>query len=133
MANHRADRTLQAVKILLVEDSDDIRDAFTGLLRTEGADVVAVASGTDAITAALGGNFDVVLTDYGLPDIPGDFVIRQVLATVHRRPRVVVITGYGEPYTSWARQAGADLVLTKPVDWPDLLDQIRPDRYRTAA
>ena len=133
MLSQRADRALQAVKILLVEDSDDIREAFTGLLRTEGADVVAVARGTDAITAALEGNFDVVLTDYGLPDIPGDFVIRQVLAAVHRRPHVVVITGYGEPYTSWARLAGADLVLTKPVDWPDLLAHIRPDRYRAAA
>ena len=127
------DHVLRTVKILLVEDSEDIRDAFTGLLRSEGADVVAVADGHAAIAAALADTFDVLLTDYGLPDIPGDFLIRQVLAIARRRPRVVVVTGYGEPYAGWARQAGADLVLTKPVEWQDLRDHLRPDRHRLAA
>lgn len=121
------------VKILLVEDSDDIRDAFTGLLRAEGADVVAVATGGASIAAALREDFDILLTDYGLPDVPGDFLIRQVLATARRRPRVIVITGYGEPYTGWARLAGAELVLTKPVEWVDLLQHLRPDPRRIAA
>jgi CheY-like chemotaxis protein len=121
------------LKILLVEDSEDIRDVFTALLRAEGADVVAVANGNAAIAAALRDDFDVVLTDYGLPDIPGDFLIRQVLATARHRPRVIVVTGYGEPYTGRARQAGADLVLTKPVEWPRLLAHLRPERQRRAA
>jgi two-component system CheB/CheR fusion protein len=121
------------VKILLVEDSDDIRDAFTGLLRAEGAYVVAVATGGLAIAAALREDFDVLLTDYGLPDIPGDFLIRRVLAIARRRPRVVVVTGYGEPYVGWARQAGADVVLTKPVEWPDLLAHLRATQRSIAA
>ena len=133
MAGQRGDAVLGTVKILLVEDSDDVRDAFTGLLRAEGADVVAVATGGAAVAAALGDDFDVLLTDFGLPDIPGDFLIRQILAIARRRPRVVVVTGYGEPYIGWARQAGADLVLTKPVEWLDLLDHLRPDERRVAA
>lgn len=132
MAGQLTARVLQGVKILLVEDSDDIRDAFTGLLRAEAADVVAVSTGGAAITAALRDDFDVLLTDFGLPDIRGDFLINRVLAGAHRRPRVIMITGYGEPYTSWARQAGAELVLTKPVDWLDLLHHLRPE-HRVAA
>jgi CheY-like chemotaxis protein len=132
MASQLAGHTLQTVKILLVEDSDDIRDAFTGLLRAEGAYVVPVATGGAAVAAALREDFDVLLTDYGLPDVPGDFLIRQVLAIVRRRPRVIVITGYGEPYTTWARQAGAELVLIKPIEWLDLLNHLRPD-HRVAA
>jgi two-component system, chemotaxis family, CheB/CheR fusion protein len=123
----------ETMKILLVEDSDDIRDAFTGLLRAEGAYVVAVETGGAAIAAALREDFDILLTDYGLPDIPGDFLIRQVFAIARRRPRVIVITGYGEPYTGWARLAGAELVLTKPVEWVDLLAHLRPDPRRIAA
>jgi CheY-like chemotaxis protein len=121
------------VKILLVEDSDDIRDAFTGLLQAEGAYVVAVATGDASMAAALREDFDIFLTDYGLPDVPGDFLIRQVLAIARRRPRVIVITGYGEPYTGWARLAGAELVLNKPVEWVDLLQHLRPDPRRIAA
>ena len=127
------ERVLQTVKILLVEDCDDIRDAFTGLLRAEGADVVAVATGGAALAAALREDFDILLTDYGLPDVPGDFLIRQMLAIARRRPRVIVITGYGEPYAGWARQAGAELVLTKPVEWLDLLQHLRHDSRRIAA
>jgi CheY-like chemotaxis protein len=132
MATQLTDHVLRTVKILLVEDSDDIRDAFTGLLRAEGAEVVAVATGSLALAAAYGQDFDVLLTDYGLPDIPGDFLIRQVLGIARHRPRVVVVTGYSEPYVTWARLAGADLVLNKPVEWLDLLQHLRPD-HRIAA
>jgi CheY-like chemotaxis protein len=133
MATQRSERALRSVKILLVEDSDDIRDAFTGLLRAEGAYVVPVATGSMAVASALREDFDVLLTDYGLPDTPGDYVISRILALARRRPRVIVVTGYGEPYVSWARQAGAELVLTKPVEWPELLAHLRPTERHVAA
>jgi CheY-like chemotaxis protein len=125
-------RVLGHVKILLVEDCDDIRDAFSRLLRGEGADVLAVADGKAAMAATLRDDFDVLLTDYGLPDVPGDVLIRQVLTTARHRPRVIVVTGYGEPYPRQARQAGADVVLTKPVEWQRLLDHLRSARPSAA-
>jgi len=36
----------------------------------------------------------------------------------------VVVTGYDEPFTTLARAAGADRVLTKPIFWPALLDEL---------
>jgi DNA-binding response OmpR family regulator len=121
------------VKVLLVEDSDDIRDVVTILLRAHGAEVVAVASGSAALSAALTADFDVVLTDYGLPDIPGAFVIPQLLAMARRRPLVIVLTGHEEPYTGWAHQAGADVVLHKPVEWSHLLAHLRDAPRHLAA
>ncbi len=108
------------LRVLLVEDSPDIREAFTLLLRAEGVDVVATASGTEATEQAATDDFDVMLTDLGLPDIPGDVVIRRVLAGARRRPRVIVVTGYDEPFVSRARQAGADVVFNKPIVWATL-------------
>jgi len=116
---------LAAGRILLVEDADDIRDAFGVLLRAEGADVATAATGREAVELAGRKAFDVLLTDLGLPDIPGDILIREVLATAPVRPHVVVVTGYGEPYASRAREAGADVVLTKPIEWTLLLQQLR--------
>jgi CheY-like chemotaxis protein len=87
------------------------------LLRHEGLDVVAAGTGREATELAAREDFDVVLTDLGLPDIPGDVVIRQVLAQARHRPRVIVVTGYDEPFVSRARQAGADAVFLKPVMW----------------
>jgi len=113
-----------ALRVLLVEDSADVREVFTLLLRSEGVDVVATGSGCEAVDLAARTDFDIVLTDLGLPDIPGDVVIRRVLAGSRRRPRVIVITGYDEPFVSRARQAGADLVFIKPMLWSTLADTL---------
>jgi CheY-like chemotaxis protein len=115
---------LQGLRILVVEDATDIRDVFTILLRSEGAEVVATGSGREAAEIAGDNHFDVVLSDLGLPDIPGDVLIRQILSNSKGRTRVVVVTGYGEPYITRARQAGADVVFTKPVEWTRILDYL---------
>ena len=111
---------------MLLEDDRDIRDAFVLLLSAEGAEVTATASGREAARLGAEGDYDVLLTDLGLPDVPGDMVIRHVLATARRSPRVVVVTGYGDPYTTDAREAGADVVMVKPIAWSVLLDRLVP-------
>jgi two-component system CheB/CheR fusion protein len=116
---------LEGMRVLVVEDATDIRDVFVVLLRAEGADVIATGSGREAADIANQEQFDVVLSDLGLPDVPGDVLIRQIVAASKGRTRVIVVTGYGEPYVSRARQAGADVVFTKPVEWTRILDFIR--------
>ena len=125
--------SLKGTRILLVEDAPDIREVFTVLLRVEGAEVVPAATGREAAEVAGRGDFDVVLSDLGLPDIPGDVLIRQIVAGARRRTRIVVVTGYGEPYLSRARQAGAEVVFTKPVEWSRILEWLeRPDLAASA-
>jgi two-component system CheB/CheR fusion protein len=125
--------SLQGRRILLVEDAPDIREVFTVLLRVEGAEVTATGSGREAIDLADHGDFDVVLSDLGLPDMPGDVLIRQIVTSARRRARVIVVTGYGEPYLTRARQAGADVVFTKPVEWARVLEWLdKPDLAASA-
>src|SRR5262245_23081831 len=119
--------------ILIVEDSSDSREIFASLLRAEGADVVATGTGREALDQVVRVAFEVVLTDLGLPDIPGDILIREVLAVTSQRPRIVVMTGYGEPHQSRARAAGADAVLTKPIDWRALVRALEPPGQPLAA
>jgi two-component system, chemotaxis family, CheB/CheR fusion protein len=125
--------TLRGARVLLVEDARDIREVFTLLLQAEGAVVTATGTGREAVELAARGEFDVLLTDLGLPDIPGDMVIRHVVATARRRPWVVVVTGYDEPFIKRARAAGADAVLSKPIAWAELLDRLVPTQSPLAA
>jgi two-component system CheB/CheR fusion protein len=118
-------RGLAGIRILVIEDAADIREVFAVLLRAEGADVVAAASGREALEATAHRQFDVILSDLGLPDVPGDVLIRQLLAATRNRTRVIVLTGYGEPDRTRARQAGAELVFTKPVEWAGILDELQ--------
>jgi CheY-like chemotaxis protein len=119
------DLLLDGMRILVIEDVPDIRDVFTILLRSEGADVVSVGTGREAAELVGRREFDVVLTDLGLPDIPGDVLVRQIVGVGRKRARVAVITGYGEPYLTRARQAGADVVFLKPVEWTRILDYLK--------
>ena len=116
---------LTGIRILVIEDAADIREVFTVLLRAEGADVTPAATGREALEAAVRQQFDVVLSDLGLPDVPGDVLIRQLLGVTRNRSRIIVITGYGEPYLTRARQAGAEVVFTKPVEWTRILDYLQ--------
>ena len=117
---------LNGVRILVVEDAQDIRDLFRLLLEAEGAEVTATGGGREAVEIAAARDFDILLTDLGLPDMPGDWVIREVRAAARRPLWSVVVTGYGEPFVGRARQAGADVVLTKPIAWSLLLDRLTP-------
>jgi two-component system, chemotaxis family, CheB/CheR fusion protein len=124
---------LQGSRILVIEDAPDIREVFTLLLRAEGAHVEAAANGRDALELGAHSEFDVVLSDLGLPDIPGDVLIRQLIAQSRGRTRVLVVTGYGEPYLTRAKQAGAQVVFTKPVEWSRILEALqRPDLAASA-
>jgi len=115
---------LRGLRILVVEDAQDIREVFTLLLRAEGADVDSAANGREATELVARQPFDVVLSDLGLPDIPGDVLIRELRARSGHATRVMVVTGYGEPFLTRARQAGADVVFTKPVEWSRILEYI---------
>ena len=115
---------LRGLRILVVEDAHDIREVFTLLLRAEGADVESAENGRQATELIGQQQFDVVLSDLGLPDIPGDVLIRELRSRSARGTRVMVVTGYGEPFLSRARQAGADVVFTKPVEWSRILEYL---------
>jgi len=124
---------LDGLHVLVVEDVWDILEVFSILLRAEGAQVATAGTGREAAELARQREFDVVLTDLGLPDIPGDVLIRQIRGAARRRVRVLAITGFGEPYISRALQAGADVVFTKPVEWTRILDYLsRPDLAASA-
>ncbi|MGE0042822.1 MAG: sigma-54-dependent transcriptional regulator [Vicinamibacterales bacterium] len=80
--------------ILIVDDEPGVRSSLSGVLRDEGFEVEAVASGEECLDRALRGAFDVIVLDVWLPGMDG-------LATMQRlRERkvdaqVVVISGHG--------------------------------------
>jgi CheY-like chemotaxis protein len=117
-------RPLEGRRILVVEDADDIRELLALLVRLEGADVRTAASAAVAMETAASWEFDVLLTDLGLPDMPGDLLIKHIRTMRRRRPRVIVVTGFGEPYLGRARQAGADAVFVKPLEWSVLREEL---------
>jgi PAS domain S-box-containing protein len=116
--------SVRSRRILLVDDDAGVRKTLAGLLRASGQDVLEAGSGTEALDWLRTTPVDLVLTDLGMPDIPGWDVARAAKA---RRPDVPVIllTGWGDHAgTEAPRDTGVDRVLAKPVPRDALLTVI---------
>ena len=112
----------QSLRILLVEDHEAAARALARVLQGRGHEVTLAMTGSVALkTLDQELSFDVVLTDWQLPDIDG----RQVAARVRcldPRPRVLLLTGWDfdllpEVLSDW----GVDGVLAKPIDLEQLI------------
>jgi DNA-binding response OmpR family regulator len=104
--------------VLLVEDSDAIRDAFTILLEDAGYTVLGAGTGEDALRLAADRHPDIVLLDMGLPDMTGLDVVRRIKADAGTAGiAVVAVTGRDEEADRKAcLAAGCAAYIVKPVN-----------------
>jgi len=111
----------QDIYLLIVEDEAALRETTAERLVDHGYQVVAVASGEEAVERLSEFAFDVVLTDLRLPGIDG----REVLgAAIERYPDIVgiVMTGFGTVKDAVeAIKRGAAEFITKPFQFDQLL------------
>ena len=77
--------------------------------------------GKEALSEYGGKAIDVVITDFQMPNGHGLELIT-VLGGVSPRPAIIAISGTG--LLDFAKEAGADATLTKPVDPAELLRAI---------
>jgi CheY-like chemotaxis protein/anti-sigma regulatory factor (Ser/Thr protein kinase) len=105
-------------RVLLVEDSADLRESMKILLELMGNTVIAAADGRTAIETARREEPDTVLIDIGLPDIDGYEVAQALRKDPRTRNlRLVALTGYATPeHRDRALRAGFDQHLAKPID-----------------
>jgi CheY-like chemotaxis protein len=114
------DRRASRRRILVIEDNADAREALRLGLQIAGHEVHEAATGPDGVEMALRLKPDTVLLDIGLPGLDG-YEVAQRLRTAHDAPRLIAITGYGQPADrERAPQAGIQHYLVKPIDPAEL-------------
>lgn len=118
---------LQTERLLVVEDSDAVREVLAIKLRREGYNVVEAATGRQALEEAASGNTDLVLLDMQLPDMSGLQVLRQLRQSRSMLDMpVIVVSGLDRPDdVVTALQNGANDYVTKPFDLNVALARIR--------
>lgn len=112
-----------AATILLVEDNETIRHAFSILLEDCGYRVLQAGTGEQALGVAKRDQPDLVLMDLGLPDLSGLEVTRRLKADPDTRGSVVVaLTGRAlETDQAECLAAGCAGYIAKPIDSENLL------------
>ena len=109
-----------ALKVLLVEDNQQTAEVMGQLLEVFGHDVDVARGVQEARTFADNGQYDVLISDIGLPDGSGLDVVRH-WNTVQLRVPSIAITGYGmEEDVRRCREAGFSDHITKPVNFDRL-------------
>ena len=109
----------RTLNILLVEDHADTARVMSRLLRRLGHTVEMSDSVAGALQLAQSGEFDVLLSDIGLPDGTGLELIRQIRQT-NDMP-AIALTGFGmDDDITKCKEAGFTAHLTKPVNFQRL-------------
>jgi len=113
------------VKVLIVDDMEDVRWALSNVLRMEGFVPLLASNGAEALACFKQESPDVVLLDVGLPDIGGIEVLIQIKAHDKSIP-VVMVTAHGKTGDAVrAIQAGAYDYVAKPFLNQDIVLTVR--------
>lgn len=106
-------------KVLLVEDSPVTQDIVQLVLTQAGHAVSIAADGAAALRLLKKHAFDVVLTDFHLPDITGLDVVQRFLAETPEGPHPTFVAITGDVRSLLADRANCELfdrVVPKPLD-----------------
>ncbi|MGB7922686.1 MAG: PAS domain S-box protein [Pyrinomonadaceae bacterium] len=118
-----ADR-LDGLKVLVVDDEPDTRELLTAGLGQCGAEVIAVASASEALEAINGGVPDLLISDIGMPGEDGYELIRRVRqlpAEAGGRVPAIALTAYARTEDRLqALRAGYQMHVPKPVELAEL-------------
>ena len=121
------DENLQAcsIKLLLVDDEEGYVNVLSNRLGKRNMEVTKSFSGSEAIQALRGQDFDVAVLDLKMEDMDGIEVLKIFKKIVPKMP-VIMLTGLGsEQAAREAIEFGAFDYLTKPCELEELVEKIR--------
>ena len=105
-----------AKTILIVDDSESIREVVSFTLENEGYNVLIANDGTDALKLMDGRHIDLIITDLHMPEMDGITYIRHVrkMEQYQRIPILFLTTESQAAKKMEAKEAGATGWIIKP-------------------
>jgi CheY-like chemotaxis protein len=113
--------------VLLVEDAADTLEMLRLFLAGCGYEVAACRSAADALAVAAGREFDIIVSDIGLPNTDGYELLRRLRQEMPHLAAApaVALTGYAAPRDiELAREAGFAAHVAKPFAPAALAERI---------
>lgn len=118
-------------KLLIVDDEPFTVEMLETFLQINGYQTIGAFSGEDGLVLLRVEKPEIMILDLMLPDIEGYEVCRRLRSQPDSAGIPVLILSARSESSSRARamDAGADAYLTKPIKFPELLDEL--ERLRT--
>lgn len=117
---------LERKQVLVLEDDLELTRLLREVLQAHAFQVITAKDGVEGLKHVMAGDFDVILCDLMMPNLPGDmFYLAVQRARPHLARRFVFMTGHrADPkWDAFARKVGA-LILWKPFQMQDLIDAL---------
>ena len=104
-------------KILIVEDTEDIRCYMESVLELEGFDIVVAKDGLEGLEQARSELPDLIITDISMPHLDGFQMIQEIRSSPKQKDvPILAITSHGMDKAMEAIKGGADRALARPVE-----------------
>jgi CheY-like chemotaxis protein len=111
-------------RILVIDDDEFVRNVLSRTLTQADHQVTLAEDGRKGVQLFKGGEFDVVLTDLGMPGMSGWEVCRTIKEISPHTP-VGMVTGWGnERNRSKMEEYGLDFFISKPFDLAQILNVV---------
>jgi signal transduction histidine kinase len=111
---------LDGLRLLVVDDDEDVRELLQRILSDHGATVCTASSADEALAVLTDLSPDVLLSDVGMPDVSGYSLIRRIRSLpADRGGRIpaIALTAYARPEDGErAFSAGFQAHIAKPID-----------------
>ena len=105
----------------MIDDNDDVRQMMAIALQSHGYSVAEAADAEEALRHLQAGRFDVVLSDYELPEKTGATMLREAAASgLLGSATALIVTAHTQP-----EDADGFDVIHKPIDLERLMSQVR--------
>ncbi|MBK06532.1 MAG: hypothetical protein CL920_16805 [Deltaproteobacteria bacterium] len=117
------------MKILLVDTDTTVLERLEESLQKEGHEVSACSMGSIALTKAIMHDFDMLICELTLPDLPGTEIIRAMKAQAPYLPVIVISALPVEEWGQPSADAGAARFLKKSQPWESLWNELQDELH----
>jgi CheY-like chemotaxis protein len=114
---------MKKIRILLVDDEENIRLLFKEELEEEGYEIELASNGFEALDKFKAGKFDLVVLDIKMPGMDGIQALNEI-KNINKDQSVILCSAYGEfkqDFSSWA----SDGYVVKSADTGELKQTIK--------
>ena len=120
-----------AMRVLIVDDEDMIRNVLKEYVEFEGNEAYEAADGMEAVRACRDNDFDVILMDVMMPRLDGFSAVKEIKK--FKDIPVIMLSARGEEYDKlFGFEIGVDDYVTKPFSPKEVMARINVVTQRKA-
>lgn len=113
------------IKVLLVDDEDELVETLAERLIIRGINAYWVTSAEDALVRVENESFDIAVLDVKMPGISG-IKLKKLIERKNPQIKFIFMTGHGSEadFQAGSREAGPEYYLVKPVNIDELVKKM---------